>query len=137
MGAREIERQAAIQREMAYLQAAVERKNQSLRAMVEVSLYSIKFIYTANGAAALAILAFLGQLVVAEKQGVFSLGLPIGFYLGGVTFAFLASCFAYFVNKTFYERDGAVWSFRLAMASVLLGGACFVVGSFLAVRAIA
>jgi len=102
----------------------------------------LKFVLAANGAAAIAVMTFLGHFVAAENSDLPDLRQPLALFVVGVFVGGLAIASAYFTQLNLYNESLAfddsprprhVMWLRLSMALILLGMSLFAAGSLWAV----
>jgi hypothetical protein len=113
------------------------------RGLLQIATEGLKILLPLNGGAAVAILAYLGNLS-ANATPVPDMRLPMGFYIAGLVLCGLAYAMAYLtqflrLNELLYEADATnkpkrhkIWlgfAFSLAVLSLL----SFAAGSFSAV----
>ncbi len=117
-----------------------EHAIETYKSLTQISVEGLKLLAILNGGAAVAILAYLGNIAGKERP-IPDMRWPMGLYLLGLVlcgFAFIAS---YLTQLRLYNesvgRSGRIifhqhW-LRIALACVLLSIVAFAVGSLLAV----
>ncbi|MDE2347508.1 MAG: hypothetical protein KGL92_03300 [Gammaproteobacteria bacterium] len=116
-----------------------EHAVETYKSLIHFGTAGLKFVLTANGAAAVGILTFLGHFVASGKSPVPDLRLPLAVLLGGVLLGGVATATGYFTQLTLYNevignRSGSkqlthVFWLRVSLALMFLGIGCFGVGA--------
>jgi hypothetical protein len=105
---------------------------------------ALKFVLTANGAAAIAVMTFLGHFDSPTDIPLPKLQAPLGLFVGGVFVGGIATVTAYLTQLSLYgeslststpnswHQKHAIW-LRVSMSLILIGIILFGVGSLWAV----
>ena len=120
-----------------------EHAIETYKSLTQYGSAGIKFILAANGAAAIAVMTFLGHFISSGSHNVPDMRLPLALFLGGVLAGGVATATAYFTQLTLYnEATGTravdkglthvVW-LRISIVVMLLGMVAFGTGSGIAV----
>ncbi|NYS77702.1 MULTISPECIES: hypothetical protein [Halomonadaceae] len=117
-------------------------QEETYKSMIQISSVVMKFIFTANGGAAVALLTFMGQLR-AKDIAPPELSCALLFFLLGVLFGGLTAAFSYMTQLTLFREGKSELPpnkhhipMRIAALFALFGIVSFGVGSWLAVGAI-
>lgn len=123
-----------------------EHALETYRSLMHYGTLGLKFVLVANGAAAVAILTFLGHYV-AEKHTVLpDFRWPLGFLIAGVFLGGLGTATAYLTQLTLYNesmnfprrvgmRTHQFW-LNISICIILLGMIAFGAGVFCAVASL-
>ena len=115
-----------------------EHAIETYKSLISISMEGLKLLALLNGGAAVALLAYLGN-VVGKGAHVIDMRLPMVCYVAGLMLCSLAYCASYVTQLRLYNesvgRPSGVPHTRLlysAMVLVALSLAAFVVGSVIA-----
>ena len=116
-------------------------KEETYKSMIQISTVVMKFIFTANGGAAVAMLTFSGHLY-AKGSIPPDFSIAMLFFLGGVLAGALTAVFSYMTQLTLFReemgretRDKHHTPMRIAALFAIIGIGMFGGGSWLAVNA--
>lgn len=122
------------------------REDHALETYKSLMMYGstgIKFVLAANGAAAIAVMTFLGHFVAAKNTDVPDFQMPLAFFVTGVLIGGLAVVSAYFTQLALYNeslesndlplKKGHVWWLRISVALIFLGMSLFAIGALCSV----
>jgi hypothetical protein len=129
---------------MRYMDA--ELRLETYKSLVTYGAAGLRFVLTANGAAAIAILTFIGHFVAASKVPVPDLRVSLAFFVSGVVFGGIATMTAYWTQLRIYNgpidspstdrTDGhEVW-FLMTLILISVGIAVFGIGAIWAVNSL-
>tara|TARA_R110002072_G_C7607072_1_gene504663 strand:+ start:82 stop:453 length:372 start_codon:yes stop_codon:yes gene_type:complete len=117
-------------------------QEETYKSMIQISSVIMKFVFTANGGAAVALLTFMGHLQAKDISPP-DLSSALLFFLAGVLFGGLTAAFSYMTQLTLFRegknelpKDKHHSPMRIAAFFAALGIATFGVGSWLAVSAL-
>jgi hypothetical protein len=120
-----------------------EHAIETYRSLMLYGSAGITFVLTVNGAAAIAVMTFLGHFIEKADVKAPDMRLPLLLFLGGVLLGGLATATAYFTQLTLYnESIGTrpsdkgvthVFWLRVSVALMLLGMVAFGAGAAMAV----
>lgn len=119
-----------------------EHAIETYKSLINISVVGMKMLLILNGGAAVALLAYLGN-VVGKGQTAPDMRLPMGFFLGGLVCCSFTMLFSYLTQLRLYNESrgrssGSVLSrhtfwLNFAIFTALLSIVAFAFGSFLAV----
>ena len=120
-----------------------EHALETYKSLVHFGSTGLKFVLTSNGAAAIAVLTFLGHFIASGKSPAPDLRFPLGVFLLGVLFGGLATITGYFTQLSLYDEatgqsvgkslpSHTFWLY-ISIGLILLGVVAFGVGSLCAV----
>ena len=114
-------------------------QEETYKSMIQISSVVMKFVFTANGGAAIALLTFMGHLRAKDIDSP-ELTCALLFFLAGVLFGGFTAVFSYMTQLTLFQEGKGELSenkhvkyLRIAIVFATLGIASFGVGSLLAV----
>ena len=119
-----------------------EHALETYKSLINISVAGLKLLALLNGGAAVALLAFIGN-ISGKGLSIPDMRWPMGFFLGGLALCGFAFFFSYCTQYILYQeimgglqkqqRHRHIIWLRLALVSALLSLIAFVIGSFLAV----
>ena len=129
---------------MRYMDA--ELRLETYKSLVTYGAAGLRFVLTANGAAAIAVLTFLGHFVAADKAPVPDLRAPLALFVLGVFVGGVATMTAYYTQLKIHNRlndqssitqtDGHQIWFRTTLFLISVGILGFGIGSIWAVNSL-
>ena len=123
-----------------------ELRLETYKSLTTYAAAGLRFVLTANGAAAIAVLTFLGHFVAAGKAPVPDLRASLALFISGVFVGGVATMTAYFTQLKIYngfidqlsiaQADGhQVW-FRATLLLISVGTVVFGIGAIWAVNSL-
>lgn len=125
--------------------ATIENEHaiETYKSLMQYGSAGIRFILAANGAAAIAVMTFLGHFISNGNATVPDMRLPLALFLGGVLAGGVVTITAYFTQLTLYNESirnrsytkgvTHVFWLRTSIAVMLLGIIAFAAGAAVAV----
>ena len=120
-----------------------EHAIETYKSLMQYGSAGMKFILAANGAAAIAVMTFLGHFIANGSTKAPDMRLPLALFLGGVLAGGVATVTAYFTQLTLYNESmgtrstekgvtHVVW-LRISIVVMLSGMIAFAAGAGIAV----
>jgi len=120
-----------------------EHALETYKSLMQYGSSGIKFVLATNGAAAIAVMTFLGHFIASGKPNAPDMRLPLAVFLGGIVCGGIAIATAYFTQLTLYNESignrsmdkgitHVAW-LRISIVMMFFGLVAFAAGSAVAV----